>query len=61
MINIKPLLHVCNRDVGRDGDPYLRIDGFLRAAVKSLDAKLLFDPFKKTTPLATVACKERTS
>ena len=47
MFQIQPLLHDCNRDVGRDGNPYLCLDGVLCVAVKSLDAKVLFEPLKK--------------
>ena len=57
MFQIQPLLHDCNRDVGRDGDPYLRLDCVLRVAVKRLDAKVLFDPFKKQLHLPSLLVK----
>ena len=57
MFQIQPLLHDCNRDVGRDGNPYLRLDGVLCVAVKRLDAKVLFDPFKKQLHLPSLLVK----
>jgi hypothetical protein len=57
MFQIQPLLHDCNRDVGRDCNPYLRLDGVLYVAVKSLDAKVLFDPFKKKFHLPSLFVK----
>ena len=57
MFQIQPLLHDCNRDVGRDGNPYLCLDGVLCVAVKSLDAKVLFDPFKKQLHLPSLLVK----
>ena len=54
MFQIQTLFHDGNRDVGRYGDPYLRLDGVFRRAVKSLDSKMLFYPFKEQLHLLSV-------
>ena len=54
MFQIQTLFHDGNRDVGRYGDPYLRLDGVFRRAVKSLDSKMLFYPFKEQLHLPSL-------
>ena len=40
MFQIQSLLHNCNRDVGRNRDPYLRLHGIFRVAIKGFDSKV---------------------
>ena len=47
MFQIQSLLHNCNRDVGRNRDPYLRFHGIFRVAIKGFDSKVLFDPLEE--------------
>ena len=54
MFQIQPLFHDGNLDVGRNGDPYLRLDGVFRRAVKSFYPKVLFYPFEKQLHLPSL-------
>ena len=58
MFQIQSLLHNCNRDVGRNRDPYLRLHGIFRVAIKGFDWKVLFDPSEEhfDLPALLVQC-----
>ena len=57
MFQIQTLLHNCNRDVGRNRDPYLRLHGIFRVAIKGFDSKVLFDPFEEQFDLPALFVK----
>ncbi len=40
-----------DRDIDRDGDPYLGLDGVLGVAEEALDAQVLLDPFEEQLDL----------
>jgi len=57
MFQIQPLLHNGNRHIGSNGDPDLCLDGVFGRAVKSLDSKMLFDPFEEQFHLPSLLVK----
>ena len=54
---MEPLFRDGNEHVDADGNPYLCFDGILGSAEKSLDAKVLFDPFEEEFHLPTAFVK----
>lgn len=54
MFQIQALFHNGNRDVGRNRDPYLRLDGVFCVAIKRFDSKMLFDPFEEQLDLPSL-------
>jgi hypothetical protein len=52
-IEMQTLFYNGDQNIGGYGDPYLCFDGILGSAEKSLDAKVLFDPFEEEFHLPT--------
>ena len=55
MIKMQTFLRDGNQQVGRYGNPYLRLDGVLAGAKEHLDAQVLLDPFEEQLHLPTLA------
>ena len=54
MFQIQTLFPDGNRDVGRNGDPYLRLDDVFRRAIKSFDSEMLLYPFEEQLHLPSL-------
>ena len=54
---MQTFLRDCDYQVGRYGNPYLRLDGVLAGAKKHLDAQVLLDPFEEQLHLPALAIK----
>ena len=54
MFQIQALFHNSNRDVGRNRDPYLRLDGVFCVAIERFDSKMLFDPLEEQLDLPSL-------
>jgi hypothetical protein len=54
MSQIQAFLHNSNRDVGRNRDPYLRLDGVFCVAIERFDSKMLFDPLEEQFDLPSL-------
>ena len=57
MFQVQPLLHDGNRHIGRNGDPDLCLNGVFGRAIKSLDSKMLLDPFEEQLHLPSLLVK----
>ncbi len=51
MFQIQALLHNSNRDLGRNRDPYLFLDGVFCVAIKRFDSEMMFDPLEEQLDL----------
>ncbi len=49
MIKMQAFFRDGDQDVGRYGDPYLRLHSVLAGAEKHLDAQVLLDPLKNNS------------
>ena len=57
MIKMQAFLRNGNEQVGRYGDPYLRLHGVLAGAKEHLDGQMLLDPFEEQFHLPALAIK----
>ena len=55
MVEMQTFLRNGNQQVGRYGDPYLRLDGILAGTEEHLDAQVLLDPFEEQLHLPALA------
>jgi hypothetical protein len=56
---MQPFFDDGDKDVSRNHDPYLGLDGILAGAQKCLDAQMLFDPFEEQFDLPALLVKRR--
>lgn len=55
MIQMQTFLRNRDQQVGRYGNPYLRLDGVLAGAEEDLDTQVLLDPFEEQFDLPALA------
>ena len=57
MVQLQGFLYDGHKNVNRDGDPDLGLDGILGGTIKGLDPEMLFDPLEKQLHLPAAAIK----